>query len=222
MNIKAENELLFETHRGLIISVAKRFSGRGIDTEELFQLGCVGFLKAAKGYDKSFNTKFTTYAVPFIAGEIRRFFRDDGQIKISRSVKNLYFKVCAAREAYIKKHGEEPGINALSEILGEDKESISYALLSSNSVSSIYTDDGSINDSVLKIEDKEENTIDKITLEDAMSSLPEKYKDIIIKRYTLNMTQADVAKTLNTSQVQISRFEKKALSLLRQSLISDN
>ncbi len=221
MNIKAENELLFETHRGLIISVAKRFSGRGIDTEELFQLGCVGFLKAAKGYDKSFNTKFTTYAVPFIAGEIRRFFRDDGQIKISRSVKNLYFKICAAREAYIKKHGEEPSINALSEILGEDKESISYALLSSNSVSSIYTDDGSINDSVLKIEDKEENTIDKITLEDAMSSLPEKYKDIIIKRYTLNMTQADVAKTLNTSQVQISRFEKKALSLLRQRLIAD-
>lgn len=215
--LNEKKELLFESHRGLILSIAKRFLGRGVSMEELFQIGCVGFLKAEAGYDKNFGTKLSTYAVPFIIGEIKRFLRDDGQIKVSRSVKSLYFKICGVRDKHIKDHGKEPQISQIAEELGVDMESVSQALLAQSQVFSIYDESGKVNDSVFNIkEDSSEDICDKISLEQAIKKLPEMFYQVIEKRYFMNMSQVQVAKEMGTSQVQISRFEKKAIELLRR------
>lgn len=218
-NLKECKEQLFESHKGLIISIAKRFSGRGVGMDELFQIGCVGFLKAADGYDESFGTKFSTYAVPFIAGEIKKFFRDDGQIKVSRSVKSLYIKICVVKESYIKKHGREPQVSEISEQLGVGDEDIWQAMLSMSPVCSIYNEDGAVCDAVLKIEENvSESICEKLSLDTALKALPPLLYQVVEKRYFMHMTQSQVAEILNTSQVQISRFEKKALGLLRECL----
>lgn len=214
-----EKEKLFESHRGLILSIAKRFSGRGVGMDELFQIGCVGFLKAAEGFDKNFGTKFSTYAVPFIVGEIKKFFRDDGQVKVSRSVKSLYFKICSVREGYVKKHGSEPQISEIADELGIDRESVTQALLSQSQVFSIYDESGKINDSVLMAADEPaEDICDKISIHQAIKRLPPHLMFVVEKRYFMHMTQSSVAEALDTSQVQVSRFEKKALELLRSFL----
>lgn len=219
MNTKTLNEQLFESHKGLIISIAKRFTGRGVSMEELFQIGCVGFLKAAEGFDFDYGTKFSTYAVPFITGELKRFFRDDGQIKVSRSIKTLYIKICAVRDSYIKNNGKEPCVSELAKLLETDEESISQAMLCANAVSSIYGEDGKISPAVLKIEDTGPDSIcDRISLGEAMDSLSPKLRSVVEKRFFMHMTQAQVAKELDTSQVQVSRFEKKALAQLREAL----
>lgn len=215
--MNGREEKLFEKYKGLIISIAKRFGGRGVSMEELFQIGCVGFLKAVNGFDKNFGTQFSTYAVPYITGEIKRFFRDNGQIKVSRAVKSLYIKICAVRDRYVKEFGDEPSVTKIAELLGEDRESVASAILAGASVSSIYGEDGKINEEILKIGSEEQSEIcERITLNEAINSLSPKLKNIIEKRYFLQMTQAQIAEEMNTSQVQISRLEKKAIMMLRE------
>ena len=214
--LKKETEDLFNAHKGLILSIVKRFTGRGVSTEELFQIGCVGFLKAARGYKKEYGTKLSTYAVPFIMGEIKKFFRDDGQIKVSRSVKALYLKICTVKEAYIKQFGTEPDVLYIAEKLDVSPEDVWQAVLSMSGVASIYDEDGKVTDSVLKVLDNsQENICDRISIEEALKKLPPLLFDVIQKRYFLNMTQSQVAKILNTGQVQISRLEKRAVLILK-------
>ncbi len=213
---KNEKEALFNAHKGLILSIAKRFSGRGVSIEELFQIGCVGFLKATAGYEKNYGTKLSTYAVPFIMGEIKKFFRDDGQIKVSRSVKTLYLKICAVKDGYIKQYGTEPDVSYIAQIQKVSPEDVWQALLSMSHVSSIYDEDGRVTDTVLKVSDNsQENICDRISIEEALKKLPPMLLAVIQKRYFLNMTQSQTAKILNTNQVQISRLEKKAIALLK-------
>ena len=212
-------EMLFEKYKGLILSIAKRFCGRGVSMAELFQIGCVGFLKAAEGFDPSFGTQFSTYAVPYITGELRRFFRDDGQVKVSRTIKTLYMKICAFREKYIKEYGDEPSVAVIADILDTDCESVASAILAGSSVSSIYDENGKINESVLKMESGDQNEIcEKISLNEAMTSLSPRLREIIEKRYFMHMTQSQIAEEIGTSQVQVSRLEKKALTQLRKEL----
>ncbi len=216
----ARAELLFEQYKGLIISIAKRFIGRGVGMDDLFQIGCVGFLKAAEGFDESFGTQFSTYAVPYITGELKRFFRDNGQVKVSRSIASLNIKICAVRDRYVKEFGDEPSVGEISEILKEDRENVASAILAGASVLSIYDSDGKINDEILKIASEEQSEIcDRLSLSDAINSLAPNLKNIIIKRYFKQMTQTQIADELNLSQVQISRLEKKAISMLKKKLV---
>ena len=214
--LKKEKEDLFNSHKGLILSIAKRFSGRGVSIEELFQIGCVGFLKAVDGYETNYGTKLSTYAVPFIMGEIKKFFRDDGQIKVSRSVKTLYLKICAIKDSYIKQYGAEPEMSYIAQMLDVKTEDVWQAVLSMSQVTSIYDEDGKVCDSVLKVLDNsQENICDRISIKNALEKLPPNLFEVIKKRYFLNMTQNQVAKTLNTNQVQVSRLEKKAILALK-------
>ena len=216
---KIDRSELFEQHKGLIYGIARKFLGRGMDLEELFLIGFVGFLKAVNGFDESFNTKFSTYAVPYIAGEIKRSFRDGGQIKVSRLTKSLYIKICRQKDKFIKEYGTEPTVNQLAESLGEKKEDIAQAILAATPVSSIYDDEGKINPAVLKIEAvTQENICEKLSLSQALLNMPANLYDVIEKRYFKHMTQAQVAGLIGTNQVQVSRLEKKALAFLRNEL----
>lgn len=213
-NINVDREELFEKYKGLIYSIAKRFYGRGTDFEELFQIGCVGFLKAVNGFDESFNTQFSTYAVPFITGELKKHFRDDGRIKVSRSIKSIYIRACKVKDDYIKKHGFEPTVSYIAEKIGENIENVAEAFLAAAPISSIYEEDGSLKNSVLKIETSQESLCEKLSLKQALDKLSPKLYEVIEKRYFSHMTQSQTAEILGTNQVQISRLEKKALLYL--------
>ena len=212
-------EALIEENAGLIWSVAKRFIGRGTEAEDLYQLGCLGFLKAVEGFDLSFGTQFSTYAVPKIAGEIRRFLRDDGAIKVSRSLKEQAASIKSTRSRLSNALGREPTIQEISNQTGLTPEEIAMAETATSSVESIYRETGEEGftlENVLTDTQSEERMLEKIALRQAIEELPEREKMVIRLRYFQGLTQDRVAKVLGVSQVQVSRIEKKAIANLRE------
>ena len=215
------SERLVTENAGLIWSVAKRFLGRGTEAEDLYQLGCLGFLKAVEGFDLEFGTQFSTYAVPKISGEIRRFLRDDGAIKVSRSLKERSAAVRSARSLLGSALGREPSLKELSDHLGLAPEDIAQAEAATREVESIHREcgeEGFTLENVLTDTESEERMLEKIALRQAIAELPEREKCVISLRYFHGLTQDRVAKVLDVSQVQVSRIEKKAIGILRDKI----
>ena len=218
---KEASERLVTENAGLIWSVAKRFLGRGTEAEDLYQLGCLGFLKAVEGFDLEFGTQFSTYAVPKISGEIRRFLRDDGAIKVSRSLKERSAAVRSARSLLGSALGREPSLKELSDHLGLAPEDIAQAEAATREVESIHREcgeEGFTLENVLTDTESEERMLEKIALRQAIAELPEREKCVISLRYFHGLTQDRVAKVLDVSQVQVSRIEKKAIGILRDKI----
>ena len=218
---RAASERLVTENAGLIWSVAKRFLGRGTEAEDLYQLGCLGFLKAVEGFDLEFGTQFSTYAVPKISGEIRRFLRDDGAIKVSRSLKERSTAVRSARALLGSALGREPSLKELSDHLGLAPEDIAQAEAATREVESIHREcgeEGFTLENILTDTESEERMLEKIALRQAIAELPEREKCVISLRYFHGLTQDRVAKVLNVSQVQVSRIEKKAIGMLREKI----
>lgn len=219
----AARESLVEENSGLIWSVARRFLGRGIEGEDLYQLGCLGFLKAVDGFDLEFGTQFSTYAVPKISGEIRRFMRDDGAVKVSRSIKERSAVIKCARMQLITSLGREPTVSDISELTGFTPEEIAAAELATAAVESIHQETGEEGfslENVLTDTQSEECLVEKIALQQAVNKLPERESMVIRLRYYHGLTQDRVSRVLKVSQVQVSRIEKKALQTLRELLDS--
>ena len=219
---QAAAEQLVNENTGLIWSVARRFLGRGTESEDLYQLGCLGFLKAVEGFDLDYGTQFSTYAVPKIAGEIRRFLRDDGAIKVSRSLKERSAAVRLMRSRLASALGREPTIGELAEQLGLTAEEIALAENATQEVESIHRacgKEGFTLESILTDTESEERMLEKIALRQAISELPEREKSVIALRYFHGLTQDRVAKVLGVSQVQVSRIEKKAIGMLREKIV---
>jgi len=216
---KSAKERLVTENSGLIWSVARRYFGRGVDADDLYQLGCVGFLKAIDGFDLEYGTQFSTYAVPKIAGEIRRFLRDDGSVKVSRSVKERAATIKMARQKLTGILNREPTLSELSQQTGFTPEEIAVAETATASAESIQKEtgeDGFSLEDVLSEGHMEEELIEKIALKEAIGRLPERERTVIDLRYFRGLTQDKTAGILGVSQVQISRIEKKALTELRK------
>lgn len=221
---KAQN-FLVESNVGLVWSCVKRFRNRGHETEDLFQIGCIGLLKAIQKFDDSFDVKFSTYAVPMIMGEIKRFIRDDGIIKVSRSLKELSVKAMTVKEMLIRENGIEPTVQEIAQKLEVTPEELAAALEASAKPESLYrrTDDGTqegkaLIDRLESPKDYETNIINKVILKNAIESFDEREKKIILLRYFKQNTQAQIAEMLGISQVQVSRLEKKILLRLREKI----
>lgn len=216
---KSAKERLVTENTGLIWSVARRYFGRGVDADDLYQLGCVGFLKAIDGFDLEYGTQFSTYAVPKIAGEIRRFLRDDGSVKVSRSVKERAATIKMARQKLTGILNREPTLSELSQQTGFTPEEIAVAETATASAESIQKEtgeDGFSLEDVLSEGHMEEELIEKIALKEAIGRLPDRERAVIDLRYFRGLTQDKTAGILGVSQVQISRIEKKALTELRK------
>lgn len=214
-------ELLVTENSGLIWSVARRFIGRGTETDDLYQLGCLGFLKAVEGFNLEFGTQFSTYAVPKIAGEIRRFLRDDGAVKVSRSLKEQAMTIKIARNHLTTALGREPTLQEISRQTGFAIEEIALAENATAATESIQREcgeEGFSLENILTDTESEEKMVEKIALTQAISKLPEREEMVIRLRYFHALTQERVAKVLQVSQVQVSRIEKKALGHLRELL----
>ena len=215
---------LVEGNSGLIWSIVRRFKERGYELEDLYQIGSLGFIKSIRRFDTNFEVQLSTYAVPYILGEIKRFIRDDGPIKVSRSTKELCVKIREVQKEYLNKKGEEIKVEEIAKILKVSKEEIAAALDSINCVDSIYDlnykddNEGNILDRIPANEESEKNLIDKIVLKDAINRLDERERKIILLRYFRGSTQSQVAKTLGISQVQVSRIEKRVLSDMKEML----
>ena len=219
MGDKEAAELLIRENAGLIWSVAKRFVGRGTELDDLYQLGCLGFVKAVEGFDLEFGTQFSTYAVPKIAGEIRRFLRDDGTVKVSRTLKEHSAAIKTARTNLTHALGREPTISEISAQTGFSAEEIAEAENATACVESIQRqtgEDGFSLENILTDTESEEKLVEKISLRQAIEKLPERERMVIQLRYFHGLTQERVSKVLNVSQVQVSRIEKKALAHLRE------
>lgn len=215
---KEASEALVRENSGLIWSVARRFLGRGAEGDDLYQLGCLGFLKAVDGFDLEYGTQFSTYAVPKISGEIRRFLRDDGAVKVSRTIKEQAASIKIARSNLTNTLGREPTVSELSEKTGFTLEEIAVAETATAATESIQREtgeDGFSLEDVLTDTQTEESLVEKISLKQAISNLPEREKMVIQLRYFHGLTQERVARILDVSQVQVSRIEKKALANLR-------
>ena len=204
-------------NNGLIWSVVRRYYGRGVDPDDLYQLGCLGFLKAVQGFDFSYGTCFSTYAVPKIAGEIRRFLRDDGALKVSRSIREQAQMLYSARERLRQKSGREPTLSELSEATGLTVEEIAQTELATDAPESLQqeTADGLTLEGVIGTEAPEEALVEKIALREAIEHLPERERMTILLRYFKGLTQQQTARILQVSQVQISRLERRGLQHLR-------
>ena len=214
-------EALVQENAGLIWAVARRFQGRGTELEDLYQLGCLGFLKAVEGFDAAFGTRFSTYAVPKIAGEIRRFLRDDGAVKVSRGLKEQSAAIKSARNRLTHTLGREPGLLEISQETGFSPEDIALAETATAATESIYREtgeDGFCLESVLTDTESEERMVEKIALRQAVKALPDREQQVVGLRYFHGLTQQKVASILHISQVQVSRIERKALTLLRERL----
>ena len=212
---------LVEENAGLIWSVARRYFGRGVEPDDLYQLGCVGFLKAIEGFDTGYGTQFSTYAVPKIAGEIRRFLRDDGAVKVSRSVKEQAAKIRQARIALEQRIGREPKMSELAAETGLSPEEIAFAETATGPADSIQREsgeDGFTLELVLGDYGAEERLVEHVALRAAVEKLPEREKQVIALRYFHGLTQQAAARILHVSQVQISRVERRAIEQLREML----
>ena len=230
--IKAQNNdeeamtKIIKTNSGLIWSIVKRFLGRGYDKEELEQIAYIGFIKAIKRFDTTLEFKLSTYAVPYIIGEIKRFIRDDGPIKVSRSIKELSAKIGQIQKEYITKKGEEITVEELARELKVEKEEIVVALESQRSVESIdknVYDDESGESKIAKISSQRDEAgilLNKLCVEELINSLEIRDKKIILLRYYKRKTQTEVAKMLGITQVQVSRLEKRILNQMKEKIVS--
>ena len=216
---RTAGEELIVGNSGLIWSIARRYFGRGVDPEDLYQLGCLGFLKAVEGFDLGFGTQFSTYAVPKIAGEIRRFLRDDGTVKVSRSLKERSAMVRITRQKLTNRLGREPTLSELSAETGLLPEEIATAETATGAAESIQKrsgEDGFALEDVLTEGEMEDKIVERIALREAIASLSEREQLVIKLRFFHGLTQDKTSKILGVSQVQISRIEKKALENLRK------
>ena len=204
---------------GLIWSIVRRYYGRGVEADDLYQLGCLGFLKAVQGFDFSYGTCFSTYAVPKIAGEIRRFLRDDGMLKVSRGLREQAQLLYTSRERLRQRLGREPALSELAEDTGLTPEEIARADLAADAPESLQqeTADGLTLEGMLGTEAPEEAMVERIALREAIDQLPEKERMTILLRYFKSLTQEQTARVLGVSQVQISRLERRGLQHLRES-----
>ena len=212
---------LIEENSGLIWSIAKRFFGRGVDPDDLYQIGCVGFLKAIDGFDESFGTRFSTYAVPKISGEIRRFLRDDGTVKVSRGIKEQAAQIKSARLALEQRIGREPNISELAAETGFSPEEIAFAEVATGPAESLQKEngeDGFTLEHVLGDYMAEEKMVEHVALRAAIEKLPGKERQVVALRYYHGMTQQNCARVMHVSQVQISRLERRAVDALREML----
>ena len=207
-------------NNGLIWSVVRRYYGRGVEPDDLYQLGCLGFLKAVQGFDFDYGTCFSTYAVPKIAGEIRRFLRDDGTVKVGRVIREQAQTLYSARERLRHQFGREPTLSELSEATGFMPEEIAQIELATDTPESLQqeTADGLTLEGTLGTEAPEEGLVERIALREALDALPEKERMTILLRYFKGMTQEQTARVLGVSQVQISRLERRGLKRLRESV----
>ena len=205
---------------GLIWSIVKRYSGCGVDTDDLYQLGCIGFIKAVKGFDLTYGTQFSTYAVPKIAGEIRRFLRDDGSVKVGRSLRDKGQTLFYTRERLRHTLGREPQLSELAQETGMTVEEVAAVELANGPLESLQqeTIDGLTLESTLGTDSPEEGMVEKIALREAIDSLPERERITILLRFFRGMTQEQTARILKVSQVQVSRLERKGLAKLREIL----
>ncbi len=214
-------ETLVEENSGLIWSIARRYFGRGVDADDLFQLGCVGLVKAIRGYDGAYGTRFSTYAVPKISGEIRRFLRDDGAVKVSRGVKERAAVIRNARSELSAELGREPVLSELSERTGISAEDIAVAETATSTADSLQRsagEDGLTLENVLGDWNAEERLLERVSLREALERLGAKERQVVALRFYRGMTQAEAAKVLSVSQVQVSRIERRAIDALRESL----
>lgn len=215
----AATEALVNENKGLIWSVARRYLGRGTEADDLYQLGCLGFLKAVDGFDISFGTQFSTYAVPKIAGEIRRFLRDDGSIKVSRSIKEQATTIKQAQYQLSLTLGREPSVEEISKATGLTSEEIAIAQSATSATESIQRETGENGfslESILADEETEEKMLEKVALRQAIARLSSREAMVIHLRFFHGLTQEKAARVLHVSQVQVSRIEKKALNHLRE------
>lgn len=225
---KEDMTKLIEDNNGLIWSIVRRFNGRGYDIEDLYQIGSIGFIKAIQRFDTSFEVRLSTYAVPYILGEIKRYIRDDGPIKVSRSIKELNIKILELQKEYFRKYGRDIKLEEISKELKISKEEITMALDSSKPVDSIesakYTDNKtdktvSILEQISTGKDEQTEITNRITIKNLISELEDKEKEIILLRYYKQKTQMQVSKILGITQVQVSRIERKVLEKMRRRLI---
>ena len=205
---------------GLIWSIARRYFGRGVEADDLYQLGCLGFLKAVRGFDFAYGTCFSTYAVPKIAGEIRRYLRDSGSLKVSRSIREQAILLYRAREQLRNENGEEPPLSALAEHTGLTVEDIARIDLACDEPESLQAEfgDGLTLEGTLGGDAPEEQLVERLALEEAIARLPERERLTIQLRYFHGMTQERTARVLGVSQVQVSRLERRGLERLRHLL----
>ncbi|NLU25449.1 MAG: sigma-70 family RNA polymerase sigma factor [Clostridiales bacterium] len=205
---------------GLIWSIVKRYYGCGVEVDDLYQLGCIGFIKAVKGFDLTYGTQFSTYAVPKISGEIRRFLRDDGSIKVGRSIREKAQSLWSARERLRNHLGRDPRLSELAEETGISVEEIASIEIATGTPESLQqeTADGMTLESTIGTDGPEENMVEKIALREAIDSLPQREKMTILLRFFKGLTQEQTAKILKVSQVQVSRLERKGLAKLREIL----
>ncbi len=220
---KTARDTLFEENIGLIWSVVKRFKNRGVEMEDLFQIGSIGLLKAVDHFNLDYEVKFSTYAVPMIAGEIKRFLRDDGMIRVSRSLKEISYKAYAVRERLEKELNREPTVEEIAQAAGASVEDLLMATEAAAEIESlqkvIYQGDGaeiSLQDKLPERENAQEQALDRLFLEEILQYLKADERKLIYMRYFKNMTQTQVAKKLGVSQVQVSRMEKKILKIMRR------
>lgn len=218
--------MLVENNLPLVSAISKKFLNRGYEYDDIFQIGCLGLVKAVNNFDSKFNVKFSTYAVPMIIGEIKRFLRDDGIIKVSRSIKNSARKIHYDKEMLTKKLNRDPTIEELSKFSGMNVEEILFATESANNMQYLYDvihqDDGSPVMLIDKISsencEEDSKALDRIALKDALNNLDKKSRQVIMLRYFKDKTQVQVAKMLGISQVQVSRIEKKVLKTMKEKL----
>lgn len=218
-------EMLIKNNSGLIWSIVRRFTGRGYETEDLYQIGCIGLIKAIKRFDINLDVQLSTYAVPYIMGEIKRFIRDDGIIKISRQTKELSVKIKQIQNDYMNKLGEEIPINLIADKLNISKEEVAAAIESTQNVNSIYNieapdgnDDRMLIDKISDNKDEYNKLVDEMTLKDIINNLDQKEKEVILLRFYKEQTQSQVGKILGITQVQVSRIEKRVLEKMKLKL----
>ena len=219
---KTARDQLVLDNMGLIWSIVRRFAGRGYDMEDLFQIGSIGLMKAIDKFDLSYEVRFSTYAVPMITGEIKRFLRDDGMIRVSRSLKEMGMKARAARESLTFSLGREPTVEEIAREIGASKEEVAASMEAGAEVESLYKSVQKEDEGGLclmdKIEDQNqdhERLLNHMVLKELIEDLEDKEREIILRRYFENQTQTEIAKALNISQVQVSRLEKRILKRMR-------
>lgn len=222
---KRAREILTENNMGLVHSIARRFQNRGVEMEDLIQIGCIGLLKAIDKFDTSYDVRFSTYAVPMITGEIKRFLRDDGMVKVSRSLKETAAKAYTVREELFLKDGKEPRMEEIARELGITREELVLAMDSQGQVESlqktIYQSEGneiSLEDKLPLEENQQEMVVNRMFLEQALGTLDRKERELIYLRFFQDRTQSSIAQQMGMSQVQVSRMEKKILNRLRANL----
>ena len=223
-DVAAQNRLV-ENNMGLVYSIVKRYTGRGYDFEDLVQIGAIGLIKAIKKFDTQFNVKFSTYAVPVIAGEIKRFMRDDGAVKISRTLKETAMKGWCVEENLRKKLNREPTIKEVADACGVDVDLLTEAFEAASPPASIYENIYESGDKEIKLldtmpsDESEERIINKVMVDNILKELKPRERQIIVLRYFKGKTQSEIAKIIGVSQVQVSRIEKKVIMSVRSSML---